>query len=73
MAVVEIEKDGGLLLVKFDGEYWQPINLNTLEIKVDVTEQTMRFQNGNVVNYADVTAPTSTDLEDLIDQIGEFI
>lgn len=70
---VQIIKDGGLLLVEVDGVSWEPMNLNTLEIQLNLVDETIKFQNGNIINYADVTVPTSTDLEDLIDQIGAFI
>lgn len=73
MADYEIEKDGDLLLIKKDGVYFQPVNLNTLEIKIDAVAQTMRFQNGNLVPYVDVISPASVDFEDLVRQIGEFI
>ena len=70
---VQIIKDGGLLLVEVDGVSWQPMNLNTLELQLNLVDETIKFQNGNIINYSDITVPTSTNLEDLVDQIGAFI
>lgn len=70
---VQIIKDGGLLLVEVDGVSWEPMNLNTLELQLNLVDETIKFQNGNIINYSDITVPTSTNLEDLVDQIGAFI
>ena len=67
------EKQGGLLYIKKDGVVNEPINLAQMEIKVNVNSETLTFQNGDVVQYDDVTSPSSTDFEDLIDQLGNLM
>ena len=66
-------KQGGLLYIKKDGVVNEPINLAQMEIKVNVNSETMIFQNGDVVAYSDVTSPSSTSFEDLIDQLGNLM